>query len=215
MWPGPPAHAWRPGDDLASLGLPRFVVKDLDHPERPATRYEMVFLFVETFHLKEVVAQQEEAAAASARALPGAGSPYDPRTVLKPEPFADVPEQHWAAEAVEAWRRYERRWMEGYPDRTFKGKRPVRRREFAGYLHNLVGRLHSEHPTIPWRPVERAPEPFADVAPGDWPWVPVEELRRWGILHGHADGTFRGKELLTRGELQACLERATRLFGDQ
>lgn len=211
----PGVSAWAPGDDLVTLGLPRFVVKELDHRERPATRYEVAFLFVETFRLKEVVARQEKAQAASARALPGAGSSFDLRGVLKPAPFADVPEQHWAAEAVETWRRYARRWEAGYGGRAFKGRRPATRAEFATSLRRLLHQLHSDYPNLPWRPVERAPRPFTDVRPDHWCRQSVDDLRRWGVLRGHADGTFRGKELLTRGELQACLGRAVQLFGAQ
>lgn len=209
------AHAWEPGEDLVALGLPRFVVKELDHPERPATRYEMAFLFVEIFRLEEVVEHQTGAQRAAMVSAHGSGAPFHPQAVLKPTPYPDVPPEHWAADAVETWRRWRRLRPEGFGEDPFKGRRPVRRREFAGYLHNLVSRLHSEYPTIPWRPVERAPEPFADAIPGEWPWMFTEDLRRWGVLHGHADGTFRGKELLTRGELQACLERAVQLFGKQ
>jgi len=64
---------------------------------------------------------------------------FNPQGVLKPEPFADVPPDHWAHSAVEQLR--QAGLTEGYPDRTFKGKRPMTRYEFARFVQLLLQSL--------------------------------------------------------------------------
>lgn len=62
--------------------------------------------------------------------------PLNPQGTLKPEPFADVPPDHWAYNAVEFLR--QQGLTEGYPDRTFMGKRPMTRYEFAQTLARMI-----------------------------------------------------------------------------
>ncbi|MBI3947699.1 MAG: S-layer homology domain-containing protein [Armatimonadetes bacterium] len=70
-------------------------------------------------------------------------APLNPQGTLKPEPFADVPPDHWAYNAVESMRRLG--LMEGFPDGTFIGKRPVTRYELAQMtarmITGLLGRI--------------------------------------------------------------------------
>ncbi|MDH7568737.1 MAG: S-layer homology domain-containing protein, partial [Armatimonadota bacterium] len=72
-------------------------------------------------------------------------APVNPQGVLKPEPFADVPPDHWAYNAVEFLRR--QGLIDGYPDQTFKGKRPMTRYEIAQMtarmLQGLMARLQT------------------------------------------------------------------------
>jgi len=83
---------------------------------------------------------------------------FNPQGVLKPEPFADVPPDHWAYNAVEQLR--QAGLTEGYPDRTFKGKRPMTRYEFARFVQLLLQGLL---PKIAPRDVP--PPPPAGVTP--------------------------------------------------
>lgn len=94
----------------------------------------------------------------------------NPQGTLKPEPFADVPPDHWAYNAVEQLRAAG--LVEGYPDRTFKGKRPMTRYEFARFTQLLLQALNAR-----FAAVDRAIESSrGGVAPAAG--VSEEELNR-------------------------------------
>lgn len=77
------------------------------------------------------------------------GTLANPQGTLKPEPFADVPPDHWAYNAVEQLRAAG--LVEGYPDRTFKGKRPMTRYEFARFTQLLLQALNARFQGIDQR----------------------------------------------------------------
>lgn len=121
----------------------------------------------------------------------GVAAPLNPEGVLKPEPFADVPPDHWAYNAVETMRRLG--LMEGYPDGTFLGKRPVTRYELAQMIARMVQGLlrRIEEGT---RGVPTAPA--VDLSP----YVTKEELdRRLQDLQS---------QLLTRDQVQQMIQDA-------
>ena len=55
---------------------------------------------------------------------------------LASEDFKDVPEDHWAAESVD--KLADTGVVQGYPDETFRGDRPVTRYEFAVALERFI-----------------------------------------------------------------------------
>lgn len=59
----------------------------------------------------------------------------------QPQPFSDVPTNHWAYNAVNSLA--EQGLIEGYPDGTFKGKQALTRYEFAQALARLMDRLQA------------------------------------------------------------------------
>lgn len=66
--------------------------------------------------------------------LTGAAAAQD-----RPKSFPDVPERHWASEAVSELAR--RNILRGYPDGTFGGARAVTRYELAGALSRFRGEV--------------------------------------------------------------------------
>lgn len=90
---------------------------------------------------KLAIATIAAAVAALALSLPSARAQgtLNPQGVLKPDAFADVPPDHWAYNAVEFLR--QNGLTEGYPDRTYKGKRPMTRYEFAQVIQRMVNGL--------------------------------------------------------------------------
>lgn len=57
-------------------------------------------------------------------------------------PFVDVPEGHWAYEAIQ--KMADRGFIEGYPDGTFQGKKPITRYEMAIIIARLVDSLEAK-----------------------------------------------------------------------
>jgi hypothetical protein len=55
------------------------------------------------------------------------------------QPFADVPQDHWAYDAIS--RLAQSGVLEGYPDGTFKGKRNMTRYEFAVAIARMIDQL--------------------------------------------------------------------------
>lgn len=76
-----------------------------------------------------------------------------------------------------------------------------------------VGSLHSlfdlnEQTTEPMNRVSSVAE-LSDVKPGDWAYQTLQALiKRYGVIAGYADGTFRGNRALTRYEFAAALSAA-------
>jgi len=60
--------------------------------------------------------------------------------------FPDVPEQHWARDAVADLAA--KGILEGYPDGTFKGDRAATRWEMAMALHRFLAKMEAEHATF-------------------------------------------------------------------
>ena len=58
---------------------------------------------------------------------------------LAQQPFADVPQDHWAYNAVNTLA--EKGLLEGYPDGAFKGKNALTRYEFAQAVARMLDRV--------------------------------------------------------------------------
>jgi len=53
-----------------------------------------------------------------------------------------------------------------------------------------------------------AQQPFADVPLDHWAYNAVNRLAEAGLLEGYPDGTFRGRQSLTRYEFAQAIARA-------
>ncbi|MBI3946756.1 MAG: S-layer homology domain-containing protein [Armatimonadetes bacterium] len=177
------------GATAPALPSPPYIVRPVNEPRQPATRYVVCAMIAETFRITgDVVVGEGE-----------------------PQPFRDVPAAHWAARKVDAMRRAG--LARGFPDGNFLGDGAVTRYEFAGlFWSTLLEPWLRQFPGAAPNASPRRPEPFPDVTPDSWSYLRVERLRRWGIIEGYPDGTFMGRRVLTHGELQLCLERAAALF---
>jgi len=69
---------------------------------------------------------------------------------LAANPFNDIPENHWAYDAVELLQ--EKGLVEGYPDGYFKGDRPVTRYEMAMAVARIIAHVEQLEASIPQMP---------------------------------------------------------------
>lgn len=106
--------------------------------------------------------------------------------------FSDVPNNHWAADAVALLKNYG--YPMGYADNTFRGDRNITRYELAGMMAAL---LHQKTGTV----VARYANPFSDLPNDHYFYNAVTTLASEGIIEGYGDGTFRGDRNITRYEM--------------
>lgn len=112
-------------------------------------------------------------------------------------PFPDVPADHPFAADI-AWL-VEEGLADGHPDGTFRPAEPITRQTAAAMLQRLA------EPGADLAP--DGPSPFSDIGPGDPFHGEVRWLAAMGVTRGHADGTFRPTEPVSRQELMAFLHR--------
>ena len=112
---------------------------------------------------------------------------------LSTAPFTDVPEKHWARDAV--FKLAALKILEGYGDHTFRGDRFITRYEAAMDAYRLVM-------TISPNAVPASYDcNFSDVPQSHWAYPMVRMLSYFGGMgEGYGDNTFRGDRLLTRYE---------------
>ena len=107
-------------------------------------------------------------------------------------PYADVPENHWAADAVTMLKNSG--YPIGYADNTFRGDRNITRYELAG----MMAKLLSQKTGIS---VSGYSNPFSDLPRNHYFYDSVTTLATKGIMQGYGDGTFRGDKNITRYEM--------------
>lgn len=103
-----------------------------------------------------------------------------PAFAYDPDPFKDVPKEHWAYESIMNMVRLE--VISGYPDGTFKPDKIVSREEFAKILCGAT--------SIPL--ADPRTNTFADITKEDWSFRYVETVKDY--LTGY-DGVNDGKPL--------------------
>jgi hypothetical protein len=92
------------------------------------------------------------------------------------------------------------KYVNGYPDGTFRPDADITRAEVASILFRLAtdGGAGGELPQA---------SPFADVAVGAWHAQAVAYMAGAGAVNGYPDGTFRPDAPITRAEFAAILSR--------
>lgn len=101
------------------------------------------------------------------------------------QPFTDVDASHPQEKAI-AWMR-DHDIASGYPDGSFKPERTINRAEFTKII---VGAVH-DAAKINECPLLSSVSPFPDVSADDWFMPYTCTARRFGIMGGYPDGTFR------------------------
>ncbi len=109
-------------------------------------------------------------------------------------PFSDVPNGHWAYDAVNQLA--SEGIVNGYKDNTFRGQRNITRYEFTTMLANLYNKHF---------PAISGENPFSDLPAGHQFYDAVVEMGNLGIVQGFENGTFRGQRNLTRYECAYAL----------
>jgi len=91
-------------------------------------------------------------------------------------------------------------FINGYPDKTFRGANTMNREEFINTLFKL------KNPDLP--EADTSNPAFNDVAPDRWSYDAIEWAADNGIIEADAAGNFRPKVALTRAEMAAMLAKA-------
>jgi hypothetical protein len=112
--------------------------------------------------------------------------------------FPDVPPSHWAHDAVDRVTRVG--LIEGRPDGTFGGARPVTRYEFAVVMARVFERFGRVRPDIRGQ--------FPDVPRGHWASLALGNTSRFGLFEGLPGGKFAGSQAMTRYSGAVAFERA-------
>ena len=111
--------------------------------------------------------------------------------------FADVPANHWAYKYVSF--ATEKGISKGYDDNTFRGDKYITRYEMAQMIANIL---------VLSADTNKNDNPFADVISSHWAFNAVINLTKSGIINGYGDGTFRGKNNITRYEAAHMVAKA-------
>ena len=119
-------------------------------------------------------------------------------TVSAATSFADVPENHWAADAVTMLKNSG--YPMGYGDNTFRGDRSITRYELAG----MMAKLLSQKTGIS---VSGYSNLFSDLPSNHYFYNSVTTLATKGIMQGYGDGTFRGDKNITRYEMALIMAK--------
>ena len=109
--------------------------------------------------------------------------------------FPDVPKKHWAYKEIMTMSDW--KYVNGYPDGTFKPSTDLTRGQMATILYNTLN-LQEGPSTLP----------FTDVKKSDYYYNGVAALYQSGITKGKSTTKFAPNEKVTRGELALFLDRS-------
>ncbi len=112
--------------------------------------------------------------------------------------FTDVDENTVAGKAI--YKLVEAGILNGYQDGTFRPDAGITRAELCKIINLVFGYT------------EAATETFSDVSKEDWFYNYVAVAKKAGYIAGHADGTFKGNDNLTREQTCTIITRVTELF---
>ncbi|MDO5707602.1 MAG: S-layer homology domain-containing protein [Andreesenia angusta] len=123
---------------------------------------------------------------------------------VEPEQFNDIStENHWAAGAVGALAT--KKIIEGYSDGTFRPEDCITRGELARLLDNA-------YKDITGQAIEVQNETKLTDISDHWAVEDIKKMEAVGILKGHANGTFKPEDLLTREEAVTVVNRMTKII---
>ena len=90
--------------------------------------------------------------------------------------------------------------LNGYEDGTFRPNNPLTRAELCKIVNLVFNYTESEEVS------------FSDMTKNDWFYNYVAVAKKAGYITGHADGTFKGNDYLTREQTCTIITRVTDLF---
>ena len=121
-------------------------------------------------------------------------------TFAQPNPFSDVPAEHWATDAVTNL--VSKGIVEGYGDGTYRGDRNITRYEATNILAKfLASKINSD---------SDKKMTFKDVPENHWAYRSVQFTSSVGINKGYDDNTFRGEKYITRYEMAQMIANFVR-----
>ncbi|OCT11310.1 hypothetical protein A8709_06445 [Paenibacillus pectinilyticus] len=98
-----------------------------------------------------------------------------------------------------------KKYIEGYPDETFKPSRSVSRQEVAAMLSRVYELLKSDSEQ----------SSYSDVNKLNWSYDAINAVTKAGFMNGYPDGTFRPEQPITREEVAGIAARLKKLEGQQ
>lgn len=114
---------------------------------------------------------------------------------VSPAVFTDVPESHWASEAINYVASME--IFKGYTDGSFKPDQTITRAEFSVAVFKLIG--------IKLSKTDKSG--FTDTLE-HWASGYIDQLYALGFIKGYSDRTFKPDSLLKRSECVTLINRA-------
>lgn len=124
------------------------------------------------------------------------------RSIPAADAYADVPEEMWCREAVEALRTLG--IMVGVHENRFEPNRPITRGEFVVTAMRFVGQPKPDTDVV-----------FSDVSEKNWFYPQVMAAAGFGWIGGYGDGTFRPYEPISRAEAAKVVNRMLRRSADK
>ncbi len=124
-----------------------------------------------------------------------------PETTVTAEPkitFKDVNGNTVAGKAI--YKLVNAGILNGYEDGTFRPQNPLTRAELCKIVNLVFKYTEAEELT------------FSDVKKEDWYYSYVAIAKKAGYITGHADGTFKGNDYLTREQTCAIITRVASLY---
>lgn len=120
-----------------------------------------------------------------------------------PAPFSDIPENAWFVKEVACLASFG--IVQGYPDGTFRPDNYITREELLTVIvrFSKIAKLYETALTD----VEKSIR-FSDID-GSWATGFIEEGYSKGFVKGYPDGTFRGRQNITREETVTVVNRMT------
>jgi hypothetical protein len=119
--------------------------------------------------------------------------------VTRSSAYSDVTTDFWAAEYIETTSKAG--IMKGYADGTFKPDQPITRAELATVIARYLGIVR-----------ETNLDQFLDLSNfsdtnGSWAQQTINELFRYAVVSGYADGSFKPDQNITRAEAIKMINR--------
>jgi large repetitive protein len=99
---------------------------------------------------------------------------------------------------------YHEKYIEGYPDSTFKPERNVTREEVAMMLYRVYH--------LP--AVNKSDMNYSDVSKDDWSVTAIDAVTKAGFMNGYPEGTFLPKQPISREEMAGVVARLKHLQGN-
>ena len=118
-------------------------------------------------------------------------------------PYADVPEKHWAYDAVMTLA--SQGISEGYGDGSFRGDKNITRYEAATMIAKMLASNGVSS--------GKSGKSFSDIPAAHWARNSVMFLSGASISQGYSDNTFRGDRNITRYEMAVMVAKMISING--
>ncbi|WP_141692432.1 cadherin-like beta sandwich domain-containing protein [Paenibacillus pectinilyticus] len=94
-----------------------------------------------------------------------------------------------------------KKWIEGYPDGTFRPNQPITRSEAASMFAKAVALPEGQNGVVK----------FNDVSDTHWAADVIHQVQAVGLLNGYPDGSFKPDASITRAEFATIIARINKL----